>query len=479
MLRPSGYGPTSASAGLSARRGGVPTPGQLAVAVAVSAAGGLTVALTGDWRVPAGLFATAGFVALGLLRPALFLTLFLLLRPLLDEFSTEQIGGVPSLNPAGAFGAVLIGVAVVVMAGGMKAFRPAGTPALVAVLVVSAAAAGQAAVSEHAGMQSDALGELVRLAALVAIYVLAANLFTRPEAARRLFVIVGLSAVVPAVVGLVQWLNGPDPLIGHELGRISGTFAGPLPFSAYLAASALILVALPAGVLPRWVRLWSIVLVLAALTGTYSREGWVLFLLGLVLLEWRGRKHRLAMAAAVAVVLVATVPAVAERALPSGSGSGDEAYESWQWRVSNWAGLLETYAERPLTGHGLQATRFVNPRAPVQNVGQAGGGYDAHNTVVRLLVDGGIPLLTVWVAVVWLVIRRLRHIARGPWGLSPLARVVALIWICLVVIGLTTDDPLEATAMMYAVLALTGAVEGSYRRWSRTGAPAAAVAAGS
>jgi hypothetical protein len=39
------------------------------------------------------------------------------------------------------------------------------------------------------------------------------------------------------------------------------------------------------------------------------------------------------------------------------------------------------------------------------------------------------------------------------------------LWISLAVIALATDDPLEATAMMFVLFVLTGAIEGTHRRW--------------
>lgn len=97
----------------------------------------------------------------------------------------------------------------------------------------------------------------------------------------------------------------------------------------------------------------------------------------------------------------------------------------------------------------MRSTPYVNPRK----------GYDAHNTAVKLLVEGGVVLLAAWIAFFWLVLRRLRGLSRTQGAIRPYARMAFAFWILLVLVALTTDDPLAATALMYALMALTGAVQ--------------------
>jgi len=87
---------------------------------------------------------------------------------------------------------------------------------------------------------------------------------------------------------------------------------------------------------------------------------------------------------------------------------------------------------------------------------------------VRLLVEGGVVLLAVYAILVVVIIGRLRRIQRSRWELQPFARTAYWLWVILLVIALTTDDPLEQSATMFAVLALTGGVEGAYGRWLET-----------
>ena len=94
---------------------------------------------------------------------------------------------------------------------------------IVLVSVVAAFNAG-ATLNNAAGFTPAA--EVVRLLALLAIYVIAANLFDTPDKARKLFLVVVLSAIVPTVWGLVELVNGPvaasEDDVGPHLGPVRG-----------------------------------------------------------------------------------------------------------------------------------------------------------------------------------------------------------------------------------------------------------------
>ena len=452
-------------------------PAQIATAVGLSALGGLVLVAVDDPLLMFALCAAGILVGLGMVRPALLVSVFVLVRPLLDDYSGSQLGGVSSANPGGALGLLLLGSLTVLVAGVPRFFRPPQTWAFVAVLLVSAAAALNSLLSLGGTIGLKPVSELVRLSVLLAVYLLAANLFREPNAVRRLFAMVGLSAVVPAVYGVYQWAAGTVEVVeGFDLARITGTFSGPLPFSAYLAVAALVLISLPADALKGWVRAPAAAVVLTALVGTYSREGWVIFLLGVILLFWRRHTERVLVIALVAAVVVAAVPAVGERVLPAESSDSSGGYSSYSWRIANWRGLLAKAAERPLFGWGLASTGYVNPRAPYSSQRVPGAGYDAHNTAVRALVEGGVPLLAAYVLLFVTVLIRLRLLQRSRWELQPFARTVYVIWIVLTFIAVATDDPLEQTAMMYAVLALAGSLEGAHRLWLDTERPSPVAA---
>jgi O-antigen ligase len=446
-------------------------PAQFALVVVASGAAGLLTAATGDVKVPLGLLGLAVLAVLGFVRPALFLGFFLATRPLLDAFSDKQfVHGLTSANPAGVMAVLMVLMTLVALTTSRSLFVPRGVSGLALVIVLSAFGAAWAIVNVGSAIGTEPISELVRLTAMLAIYLLAANLFATPRRVRLLVATLALSAVPPAAIGVGQWIHGVEPAPGFTVGRIDSTFVGPNPFGAYLATSALLLIAATPQ-LPRRVRLPCLAVVLAALVGTYSREGWVIFLLGIIVLGWR--RHRL-LVIAVAVgttALVFTVPTVHERVLPSNqrvllpNGTSQKAtFDSFSWRLGNWGKLLEKYHESPIVGFGLRSTRFVNPRR-ADVIGAPGAGFDAHNLAVRALVEGGVVLLVAYVALFVLLVREALRLARARWPLQGVAAVLLVLWVLVIFVGLSTDDPLANTTMMFATLALAGSLEGACHAW--------------
>ena len=448
---------------------------QLALIVAASVATAYLLVRSGDWRIAFGLFALAGFVGLGLVRPAAFLSLFLLVRPVLDSATESKLG---PLNVSGALGLVAVGVlgALIVTSG--RIHRPAATLPFAVVLVLSAFACVPAFANFGGEIGSKPIGELARLTALFGVYLLAANLVLSAERLKALFVVIGVSAVVPAIMGLDELIRGGEAASGLEVQRITGPFTGPNAFGVFLAVTGLVLLSLPRRTVPMWLRAPSVALILVALVGTYSRAGWALFVIGFVLLGWRERRGLVVAGAVAITALVLLVPPVHDRVLPpkeSATASGRAITpESYRFRLDTWAGLLEKWAERPLVGYGLETTGQVNPRRVATAPGES-TGYDAHNSVVKLLVEGGVLLLAAYAALLIMIFRKLGRMARSQWSGRLLAQALLSIWTATLVIGLATDDPLGATATMYCLLALTGALEGSFlRARSRRAEPAAA-----
>ena len=460
LIRPAG----PFAAGSSARAGS---------AVLLCVLAGTLVAAAGDPLLLSGVVGAVGLVLLGLLRPALFVSVLLLVRPVLDNLGANRFADAISANAAGLLGLVLIAVLMIVLVTSRRFVAPRSAIAFAALLVASALA-GFIAPFNVDTIGLEPLNEFIRLAALTAIFLLAGHMIVEPGRLQAVFVVVGLSAVVPALVGIYELIQGPEAVAGFDVGRINGTFVGPLPFSSFLAVAALVLASLPRQALRGWIRWPALAVILVALVGTYSREGWILFLVGITLLQWRRRPQLVIGIFVVCATIVAAVPNVQQRVLPGAqTASGRAAIDSLDWRVDNWRGLLTVYGQRPLTGWGLKTTAYVNPRAPDPGLiseesrsYNRGGGYEAHNTAVRALLEGGPLLLAATLGLFAAIMLSLRRIVRDR--SSPArdaARLVLCLWIALLLIAVATNDPLEATAMMYAVVALTGAVEGTHRRW--------------
>lgn len=448
------------------------TPAQAGAALILSLLAGLALVASPAWWVAFGLVGVAALTALGLIRPALFLSLFLFVRPVLDEFS-QVTAGVPSANVAGALGALLVAIAIVVLVARRQTFTPPTTLPLMAIGLMSVVAAAQASLEIGSSLGLRPASELVRLAALLAVFLLAANLTAAPHRARALFAIVALSAIVPAGYGIWELVAGAPVKEGSDTARISGTFTGPVPFGAFLAFTSLIMIFGPMEKVRGWIRWPTLALMLVALTASYSRVGWVLFVVGLAILAWPRQKRLVVALVAVLIGVAAAFPTVRERALPLGdeapsAESSAAGYESYGWRIENWSGLLDRWAERPVLGYGLDSVTFVNPRAPVGGEGRAGGGYEAHNMLVRILVEGGVVLLAVYLIYFGAIISRLFRLSRERWEMRDESRLLFVIWALTLFTGATTDDPITLTALMVGLLALTGAVEGAWRGRERT-----------
>jgi O-antigen ligase len=462
----------------SARPRGTSAP-QLAITLAISALAGLVVVAAGDWKIVAALVVAAALIGIGFVRPALFLAVFLLARPLMDQAS-GMTAGTGGASVGGALGALLVAVAVVVGATSRELFAPRATKALVAVLLASAIAALEALVDLGGLVGAEPLAEMVRLTALLSIYILAANLFGTVSGVQKVFVVVAVSGIVPAVWGVAELLSGPQVVAdsGVDVARISGPFVGPSALGSYLALSGLVLIFLPRNMIPRWVRFGSLAVLFVALGATYSRMGWAMMLVGLIALGWREHRQVVIGGLLLVTVVALAVPTIRERALPfedpsdTTTSSDTTGYESYDWRLANWRGLLNQWKERPLVGYGLEATRYVNPRRRVEQKDVPSGGFTAHNMVVKILVEGGIVLLAAYLAFFVSLIGSIRRLARDRWELADRARLVYILWGVVIFAGLTTDDPLGDTALMYALLTLTGALEGARRSMGSGARPA-------
>jgi hypothetical protein len=82
---------------------------------------------------------------------------------------------------------------------------------------------------------------------------------------------------------------------------------------------------------------------------------------------------------------------------------------------------------------------------------------------LQILIEGGVVLLIPWLALIGLLLRELRRLAKASWELAQFATVLLAIWITVLVAGLLTEDTLGTTAVMFIVLALTGSLQGAGR----------------
>ncbi len=454
---------------------------QIGAVVGASGLAGLSLAASGSWIVPFMLIAMGALLVLGFTHPALFLGLVVVTRPMLDDFSNSHgLPGIQAANFSGVIALLVVALLVVYATTSREIHLPRATFPLGLVVAITAAGAPYAMLTLGGEVGMEPISEVARIGALLAMYVLAANLFTTTDRAQRLFAIVGLSAVVPAIVGIVQWVTtGGRYEYGLDVLRITGTFVGPNPFGAYLALGALILIMLPTA-LPVLVRYPAIALILTALIGTYSREGWVIFLLGMVLMGWRRRPGLILAVCAAAVAMVFTIPSIHDRVLTSKTRDANQkAFTSFDWRLTNWEGLLAKWGESPVVGFGTDSTPYVNPKKnefQLSGVRFAPGqisGYAAHNLGVKALVEGGLVLLLGYIALFTSLVGSSLRMAREHWPLARHALLLCILWSITAIVGLASDDPTTNTPLMFSLVALLGCLEGA----SRAARPEAKTAA--
>ena len=233
----------------------------------------------------------------------------------------------------------------------------------------------------------------MRLCAVLVTYALAYLAVNSPAAVARLMAAIVASAVVPAAVGIGQWATNSTQAIG-DLNRATGTFLQPDPYGIYLAVvtvAALALVFAARGPW-RWLALAVMATTGMALVLSYTRTGWVMVVLGaLVLGIARYRVLLVVVPLALAIALVA-LPGVQSRVQSVNQqqevqyGTGD----SFHTRVELWRQNLPKAEQKPLTGLGLGSI-----------VQESDTSAHVHSDYVRALVETGV---FGFVAFVWLLL---------------------------------------------------------------------------
>jgi O-antigen ligase len=317
----------------------------------------------------------------------------ILLRPSLDTFADNSIGslGGQRLNPASLMAIVTIAIAVPYMIEQRR--RLIAAPSILPYAAFAAFAASGILVSPDPGTSAT---EWVRLVSILVTYALVyVNTTSRAHVARVLIAVV-LSGVIPAAVGIGQYIWGGQRTIG-DYSRLTGTFVHPDPYGIYLALVVTVgmTVLLARASWDRWLVAPALLVLIAALIGSYTRTAWVISGIAIVVLG-AVRFHRLLLLAPLLVAaVILAVPSTTTRfndlstprTNPYGTGN------SFDSRVTQWRDALPKAERRPLTGLGL--TAIVDESQYSQHV---------HSDYVRTLVETGV---FGFVSYVWLLLATL------------------------------------------------------------------------
>src|SRR5947209_8115459 len=225
---------------------------------------GLVVPLVFAWRLEAGVL------------------LLVLSRPSLDVFADRSLASFHglALNPASVLAVLVIAIGVPYMVEDWRRLRTA--PVIAPYLLFAAIAVPGILVAPSTG---NAVTEWLRLCAILVTYALAYLAADTPAAVARLLAAIVASALIPAAVGLGQWARGTTHTVG-DLNRATGTFLQPDPYGIYLAIAtvAALTMVLAARGIWRWAAAIVMILAAAALVVSYTRTGWVMVVLGAIVL---------------------------------------------------------------------------------------------------------------------------------------------------------------------------------------------------
>jgi O-antigen ligase len=344
--------------------------------------------------------------------------LIILLRPMLDVFADRTLASVGGLklNPASVLAVLVIAIGVPYMVERAAELRRA--PSIVPYLGFAAIAAVGIPVAPSSG---SAMTEWFRLMSILVIYALAYLAASSAAAVRRLLVVILLSAVAPVVVGLEQLARGGTRQIG-DYHRLTGTFLHPDPYGIYLSLIAVTAAAVALAVRSRggWMAALAFLAAAVALYGSYTRTGWVLVGLGLLVLG--AVRHRwLLIAVPVAAVLALTqVHSTSARfsdiSNPRVAAVTRRPGNSFNSRINLWRENLPYARQKPLTGEGLN---FIVERTSNQ--------AHVHSDYVRALVETGMFGFVAYVVLLLSAVGgSVWALARSRTSTSPTLRTAAL-----------------------------------------------------
>ncbi len=307
----------------------------------------------------------------------------------------------------------------------------------------------------------DNIREWTRLFSWLMVYLLVMQLRGRihPE---KIISLLFISLIPPVILGLMQQLSS---LLSHTDGvRIHGTFAHANNFVLYL----LLFIALTCWKLRSAKQHWYWILLLGLLANLYVATGAVFGLVMLATFLLTSILPNLKLSNAIAGVIVIVVLAALFFSTDYGRERlnqimqtpllnsdidisraivlSNSDFNSFNWRISQWHYLLQSWQNSPLFGYGLGTSNgFPNYYSlspyPVP----------AHNDYVRALVEGGIVGLVTFVT--FIVIQGL-HLIKLFWRASGDNNQRDLCWILLAVliattVGMLTDNIWSGTAFYF------------------------------
>ncbi len=315
---------------------------------------------------------------------------------------------------------------------------------------------------------SATLTEVVRIAGIILVYLLAATLITTQESRTRLRTVLLWSLSVPALLGIYQAVTKTGLQFGDVGNRIYGTFAHPNSMAFYLVVTMTValgwMLMLPKGKRAALVLLQLLLAVLLIMT--YTRSAWIGMAIVLAIVGFMRFRKILFIGGVVAVLVLALYP-FANRILINIANvdlnqtqlvrritdTTDDS--SFSFRTELWQQMAPESLERPILGHGLGTFTILRERQIITFF----QGTEAHNDYLRFAVETGFVGLAAFLLLLAALFRRLvaayKATRSTPEGTMALA-VLGLFGAYLVMSFF--DNLLQTTAAQWALWSVFASV---------------------
>ena len=346
-------------------------------------------------------------------------------------FALGNVGRVPLLDIGSRQAPLLlsdIGVLAFVTAGGVamasrRSLKVNDTMLFATVFAAIGGLAAVAAVPRWGLSLLEAIASLAYLArwcAYFGVYVVVVNCL-KPHQSERVWTLVESIMLSMAAFGIIQAIFLPNfaMTIYPETGGLEWDAQGNRLVSTILdpnimagLISVVLLVQLSRIAFGVHVPMWKPLLLFAALIATLSRGGLLSFAVGaFVILTVRGvRKRLLQLAAIVLAVVMVALPWLVELARQYTRFSLSDA--SALSRIAKWQAAFGAFLESPWFGIGFNTYGFVQDHRGFERL--ASNAYSAEGGLLFILVMTGLVGLSVYLLMLWSVLRRCRAGWRNP-----------------------------------------------------------------
>lgn len=308
-------------------------------------------------------------------------------------------------------------------------------------------------------------GDVLRLLAIVLMYVVLEQLMADPRMMRRALVAVFCSAIFPVIytAGGAAFGHAPVEVKGTAT-RVVGTFVQSNTFGAYLMLLVIVGVAVWPHVHGR-MRVGLTVLLAACgvcLVLTYTLAAILGAFVGLAVVGIKQSKRLLLALAAALLLVLAAAPTLASRLAEvtdtSTYAGTTHAGNSLAWRLEYWSEIAPLANENPVTGIGYGMTSYLTQQ-----------GKQPHNDYLRAYVETGVLGLVAYLVFIVLLVRTgLRAARAAPPG--TLDRSVAVGYLgCATAMALASigSNQINGVAQLWYFVAFAAAASSVLRRANR------------